>query len=545
MKARPILLPILAGLFTGTSYIPFPPWAILFCFAPLFVVWFETARSADPTSYRQSIKTVFFYGWLTQFILNLIGFHWIAYTAVEFGHFPIWAGALVLLAFAALAHLYIPLSGAVATALVFALKKRGRVNALERPWLFIALTTSVFATISNVIIVDALWPSIFPWHLGYTWLWAGLPGAQAADLIGFEGLNLVTLLANALIAIGWIKAREAKTLRPSLPWVAGAIALFLMVNVAGLGRDTKWKGGDRTVNFVAVQGNIGNFEKLIAEKNKDFAQPIVQKYIELTAQAFTEHPEATFAIWPETAFADFLDSMFDGQYNSVVLRNFVQVQKRSILTGAYSYAPERKQTFNGFFAVGPDGTPLAPPYRKSILIPFGEKFPFSDVIPYMKWLFPGLGSFGQGPGPSVMALPEFKLGPQVCLESLYPEFAAKTARNGAEILSNVTNDSWFGRTFEPYQHMIMTAARAVENRRPLIRSTNTGITTVIQADGKLLEQSPIAKEWYGFYRLSFQSNPEIVFYSRIAGYSAWFALILTLIFLILANRRDVLQSPKS
>ena len=144
-----------------------------------------------------------------------------------------------------------------------------------------------------------------------------------------------------------------------------------------------------------------------------------------------------------------------------------------------------------------------------------------------------------------MALPEFKLGPQVCLESLYPEFAAKTARDGAEILSNVTNDSWFGRTFEPYQHMIMTAARAVENRRPLIRSTNTGITTVIRADGQLLEQSPIDKEWYGFYRLAFQSNPEIAFYSRIAGYSAWLALILTLIFLILASRRDVLQSPKS
>ena len=142
MKARPILFPILAGLFTGTSYIPFPPWAILFCFAPLLVVWFETARAADPASYRQTIKTVFFYGWLTQFILNLIGFHWIAYTAVEFGHFPIWAGTLVLLAFAALAHLYIPLSGVIATALIFALKKRGRANALQQPWLFIAAATA-------------------------------------------------------------------------------------------------------------------------------------------------------------------------------------------------------------------------------------------------------------------------------------------------------------------------------------------------------------------------------------------------------------------
>lgn len=549
MKARPILLPILAGLFIGTSYIPFPPWAILFGLAPLFVAWFDLFQQSTASSMhlhgsqhlrdktKKTLKTAFFFGWLTQFILNLIGFHWIAYTAVEFGHFPPVFGGLVLIAFAALAHLYYPLAGVTAFALIGMLRKTSRSKTLfHSPWFFLGLITALF------IFCEAVWPSIFPWHLGYTWLWADLPGAQFADVIGFEGLNIVTLTANALIAVGWIRAREVRRLKPSLPWVSSALALFLITNIAGIGRETPWKTTDREAKLIVVQGNIGNFEKLIVEKNKDFAQPIVQKYLELTGKAFSEHPDATIAVWPETAFADYLDSMFNSQVNSVALRNFLQVQKRSILTGAYSYAPELKKTFNGLFAIGPDGTPLSPPYHKSILIPFGEKFPFSDVIPYMKWLFPGLGSFGQGLGPSVMLLPEFKLGPQICLESLYPGFSAKSVRAGAEILINVTNDSWFGRTFEPYQHLTMTLARAVENRRPLIRSTNTGISTIVLADGSVLERSPIDQEWAGYYKLPFTAQPRLTFYSQIAGFSPWLGLFLTLVFLLLSKAQDVRAS---
>ena len=120
-----------------------------------------------------------------------------------------------------------------------------------------------------------------------------------------------------------------------------------------------------------------------------------------------------------------------------------------------------------------------------------------------------------------MNVGDFRLGPQICLESLYPKFSASMARQGAEIFSNVTNDSWFGRTFEPYQHMTMTLARAIENRRPLLRATNTGITTAVLADGTVLEKSPMGEEWVGFYNIPFQKNPDVVFYSLIAGYSPW------------------------
>ena len=139
-------LPILSGFLIGTSYIPFPPWALFFCLVPLMIFWMRAT----------SAKEAFAGAWITQFILNLIGFHWIAYTAVEFGHFPWWAGLLALLGFAAIAHLYYPIAAAFS---VF-LKQRLQFKPV----------VSLFGFSLVFALSDRLYPMIFPWHLGYPWL---------------------------------------------------------------------------------------------------------------------------------------------------------------------------------------------------------------------------------------------------------------------------------------------------------------------------------------------------------------------------------------
>lgn len=487
---------------------------MLFGIAPLIAAWWSIANS--DRSLRQAMRSSFFVGWLAQFILNAIGFHWIAMTAIEFGHFPAWAGGLTLFAFCAAAHLYYALAGVVATWIFRRFKTEGVSVSMPR-FAFISIAAFAFC--------EYLWPSIFPWHLGYPWLWAKLPGAQFADVIGFEGLNLVTLICNGAFAVALLVWPDK---RVAARWATAALAVFLIANGLGFGRDAFWKQNEKELKLIAVQGNIGNYEKLIAERSKDFAVPIIEKYMKMTAQAFESHPDADTVIWPETAFPDYLDQDFSGNTNWVALRGFAQVRGKTILTGAYSYDVPNKTSYNGFFVMTNQGVLAQPTHRKSVLIPFGERFPFSDIIPYMKWLFPGLGSFGAGPGPVIIPTPQFRLGPQICLESLYPRFSAQLALKGAQIISNVTNDSWFGRTFEPYQHMTMTLARAVENRRPLLRSTNTGITTVILADGTVLERSPIAEEWSGYFHVPYKENPPIATYSRIAGYSPWLALVALL-----------------
>jgi apolipoprotein N-acyltransferase len=509
------LLPILTGILIGTSYIPFPPWAIFFGLAPLFLFW---TKAKSPWH-------AFFGGWISQFILTLIGFHWIAYTAVEFGHFPIWFGAFVLIGFASIAHLHYALAGLFGVWL----SKRFSFGPIAQ----ITLYALVFA------LCDHRFPMIFPWHLGYPWLWGNFPGAQFADVIGFEGLNIFTIMINACLALAiYAWSQPKKTV--SYASVGLGISTIVILNLLGLGRADKWKTTDSEVNVLAVQGNIGNFDKLMAEKGDRFRDPIVDKYIRMTTEAIAQHPDADVVVWPETSFPSVLDAEFKNDMYASRVRAMVRQTQKPLLAGAYSYERSNKSTYNGFFFV--DGTEnMRPPYRKSILLVFGETFPFSDYIDYMSKLFPNQGSFGRGTGPTLMPITvaggkNLNVGPQICYEGLYPWFSAKLAAGNAQIMVNVTNDSWFGKNFEPYQHMYMTLARAIEFRRPLVRATNTGITTAILASGEMLERSPIDQEWSGMFKIRYLADSPHTFYEKIAGQWGW-ALVISLISLVGLGRQ--------
>lgn len=509
------LLPILSGLLIGTSYIPFPPWALFFCLVPLFVYW----------SRAQSAKQAFFSGWITQFILNLIGFHWIAYTTVEFGHFPIWFGLLTLLAFAAIAHLHYALGGWLG----FWLEKRFGFSSSAR----------VFVYALAFALMDHRFPMIFPWHLGYPWLWGNLPGHQFADVIGFEGLNVFTILINACLACGVVNFIENKR-KAAGAFAVTALATFVALNLAGLGRAEPWKKNDAELEVLAVQGNIGNFDKHMQDKGDKFRDPIVAKYLALTAEGLAQHLEADVVIWPETAFPSVLDQPYLNEAHAVQVRDFIVKNQKPLFTGAYSYDRKTKDTYNGFFFLNAKGEAPVEPHRKSILLVFGETFPFSEYVDYMKYLFPDQGSFGRGKGPQALSVEidgrQVQIGSQICYEGLYPWFSAGLSRAGAQIFTNVTNDSWFGKKFEPYQHLYMTLARSIEFRRPLVRATNTGITTAVLASGEVLEHSPQDKEWSGLFRVPYQTNPAHTFYEKIAGHWGW-ALAIALVGLVGFARR--------
>jgi apolipoprotein N-acyltransferase len=177
------------------------------------------------------------------------------------------------------------------------------------------------------------------------------------------------------------------------------------------------------------------------------------------------------------------------------------------------------------------------PYRKTYLLAFGEYLPFGDMFPKLYELLPFVSEFGRGKGPQIMNVniphlnEKIKIGPQICYESLDPHFSADLAAMGAKIILNVTNDSWFGKTFEPWQHMTMTLARAIEVRRPLVRVTNTGITTAILANGTVLEKSPLHEEWTGIHEISFLKDPPQTFYTKYHSYYVWIMLVFLILLL--------------
>ena len=250
-------------------------------------------------------------------------------------------------------------------------------------------------------------------------------------------------------------------------------------------------------------------------------------------------------LWPETALPVALDKVYHHKPSQQSILNQVRVWQKTLVTGAYSQDTYKRDHMgnliirNSVFFLNPEGE-VAAPYFKTDLLIFGEYMPFGQEAPFLYKLFPFVGVYERGPGPVRKAIPingsELMLGPQICYESLNPGFSRGLAKIGTEIFFNVTNDSWFGDWAEPYQHMIMTLARGLENRRPLIRSTNTGISTIILANGDILEQSPIYKKWAHTYTVPYTKNPPLTFYSKY-GYWDWALWVLILLFILERGRR--------
>lgn len=514
-------LVFISGICVGTTYIPFPPWALFFCYIPL---WYFALRKAT------NLKQVFWGGWWTQFVLTLIGFHWVAFLAHEFGFMPWPLAILTLLVFAALMHLYIP----VALTLGMWISRRLKLKE--------GATLLVFASL--FVLGEIHWPSIFQWNLGYPLLWIKSPLAQWADTIGFLGLSWAAYLINAWLL--WLILTKDRAVRGIS---ATALTCFLaLFYFGGMKKAEHWSQTDSEIKVLQVQANIGNQEKYYAEKGAGFQQFILDEFFNLTREGLQKFPDTELIVWPESAVPEVLDDHAASRKYPKLFRQFSQSIGKPILTGAYSKddpgVKERKD-YNGLFLFDPTGQLAAPPYRKTQLLVFGETLPFVDTFPILAKYNPGGSGFGRGPGPTVMNFgspnnpdQQIQIGAQICYESLDPHFSAELAKKGAEILVNVTNDSWFGPRFEPQQHLYMTLGRGLETRRPMVRSTNTGITTVLLANGSVMEESPIGEKWFGSFNVQFRKDAPVTFYSQFGSWLSAVLLLVSILAIAIGRRRE-------
>lgn len=519
---RPLLWATVSGILVGTSYIPFPGWALFFCYIPLWLSLLSQLTNGA------SLKKIFFTGWITQFILTLIGFNWIYYVSAEFGHLP-WAISLgALLLFAGAMHIYIPLS------LTFAcwILRQQKISSVSTQIIIFALSQAL---------LERIWPSIFEWNLGYALLWMRLPLFQWADTVGFWGLSTWIFLIQASLCLALI-AWQAKNRPRALKIFFGLVLTVLSLTAVGVVKEKKWSSTTDSINFAVVQGNIGDSEKVLSEKKDQFQSHILQVYADLTEQHLKKSPQTEIVLWPETALPFALDVDFHQRYLQSELLKKVAAWNVTLLTGGFSQSTTRRDhlgyplTRNSVFFIGPQLKLQAEPYNKTALLVFGEYMPFGEEFPYLYQLFPFVGVYERGPGPHPERLQLAKekiltVGPQICYESLDSAFARGLAEKGADLIFNVTNDSWFGWWAEPYQNNFMSLARAIEVRRPLVRSTNTGISSAILANGKILETSPLNQSWAHTYEINYIKQAPQTFYTRW-GHWDWIIWTLAFIFLL-------------
>ena len=312
---RPYVWALASGILVGTSYIPFPGWALLFCFVPLWLAALQLNIENVP------LKKIFFAGWCTQFILTLIGFNWIFFLASEFGEFN-WLMSLgSLLIFAATVHIYIPLSLTLA---IWIIRKR-EINSKLLQLLTIALAHAL---------LERVWPSIFEWNLAYSLLYMNVPVFQWADTVGFWGLSTLILVTQAVLGFAWLHRQIDRKLSVGL--TAAVFVFIFALAGTGLMKEKRWTKTNATVNFAIAQGNIGNADKVQSEKKEGYQHYILDHYTQLTDEHLAVAKDSEIMLWPETAIPIALDAAYHNRHLQQILMQKVQQWNVVLLTGKWN-----------------------------------------------------------------------------------------------------------------------------------------------------------------------------------------------------------------
>lgn len=318
----------------------------------------------------------------------------------------------------------------------------------------------------------------FPWNLfGYVWADI-LPMAQSVSLFGIYGLTLLTLFAACLPAALFTRTKAARR--------ANLLATSILMLLAGWGavRLQEPTTTMAAARYRLVQPNIAQAMKWDPAQREANLQTLLR----LSAPPIAA---PTYMIWPESAVPFFLTDDMSRRDQIVAA-----LPKGAVLvTGGDrrqpNYAKGRWDYFNSLLVM--DGNIVTAIYDKVHLVPFGEYVPLQSFGP-VATATAGMGSFAAGAAPQTLRvrdLPPFS--PLICYEVLFP--GTVTDKSGtAQLLINITNDAWYGRTAGPYQHLAIARMRAIEEGLPLLRAANTGISASIDAYGRTLQFLPLDTE---------------------------------------------------
>lgn len=326
----------------------------------------------------------------------------------------------------------------------------------------------------------------FGWALlGYS-QYLNLPIIQIADISGAYGVSFLVMMTNVWIyrvaRNGWREAvKKQKIIFPSF--------ILLLSLTYGFYKLTRIPHpASRTpLKISVIQGNIPQELKWNPEA-KDF---IIDKYLKISTQAAKEAPD--LIIWPEASLPVVLEE--EPLYFAQV-KDFARTHNMKLLLGAVT----RKENlfYNSALLVSPKvAAPLR--YDKLHLVPFGEYIPFRRIFGFLETIVP-IGDISAGRKYSIFSLikktdndqttrqpdDQTNFSVLICFEDLFPQLSRLFVKKGADFLVNITNDAWYKETPAPYQHLVASVFRAVENRTYLVRSANTGISGFIGPDGKII-----------------------------------------------------------
>lgn len=467
---------ILSGIAMGLSFPPMPfPFQLLMFLGliPLFLI----------IEKKEKLIEINRAAYIAFFVFNLLTLYWVGSWQKEADPFLMISG--VLLVFVNPVFFLIP------TTLYYFSRK----VLSERIALF--LLPIFWVTYEYVyMLTDAS----FPWltlgnGLSYFHLFI-----QAADIIGALGLSITVLYINVLLTRSFQNKENKK-----LIFRYSSLAALIMILFLGYGvyRISTFKLSDKKIKVGLIQPNLDPWDKW----NGSSLNSLLDQYFALSKISLNKG--ADLLVWPETAIPVYL---FAGEYGKTVdsIYSFLITNRTSLLTGVpwlnYYYKGDRMppdvkfskngdfyySTYNAVVLMNPENRNV-PYYGKAKLVPFGERVPFVDQFPFLgDWIKWGVGLSGWNVGRDTTVFNFYsnklkdtvRINAMVCYESIYPYYITAFINKGADLITVVTNDSWYGNSSGPYQHKEISVLRAVENRKSVIRSANGGISCIIDPLGR-------------------------------------------------------------
>lgn len=445
---------------------------------------------APHTTWKEGLAS----GWLggTAFFLFLL--YWIYPTCRAGGVEPPWA-ALALLGLASL--LALTVAGFGAGAALAAGRWPGHPGL---PALVAAMWVAAEMVREHVL--------GFPWELlGYS-QWRAPSLLQVTAWTGVHGLSFLLVWANAAAALALMPRRGG---RAALKFLAPPLAAAGLVWGAGAAA-LKAPAPGRTVAVAVLQGNIPQYQKWDAES----ASSIRAVYTALAEEAAAAQDPPALVVWPESSLPDWLEPRGSGGWAGDLARRTGTWQ----LVGAAVRDP--KGALNAAALIAPPGR-IAALYAKRHLVPFGEYVPLQGLLGRWVGVLNELGGFTAGRSAEPLEHPALRLGASVCYETIFPDEARSPVKAGAAAIVNLTNDGWYLETAGPHQHLAMNALRAAENRRPLVRAANTGISAFFDARGRLQRRLDLGRRGVLSARVAADPEPT-TFFTRFGEVFGWACL---------------------
>lgn len=420
-------------------------------FAPYYLFWLPWLSLAILLFLWQQASTsgqVFKLGLVFGIGLYCVGIYWIYISLHDFGGMPWWFAGFSTFCLCAFMALFPALSGYLA-------KRSG--NLLWMAPLLWALSDWVRSWIFT----------------GFPWLTLGYSQAPSSPLVGYlpvigvYGVSALTAAIPASLTYAWLN--DANRLRACIL----TVALLAVGSVLAV---IPWSHPvGQPVTVALLQGNISQTIKWSPEQ----AQRTLRQYLDMVRMA-----EAKLIVLPETALP-MLAEQIDPSYLAALKQHAVS-QQGDILLGVVE--AKNNNYYNSAISVG---TSPAQSYAKSHLVPFGEYIPLKGVFGwiYEDLLHMPLSDLSRGTSRKPLHIAGQKIGVNICYEDVFGEEIAQQLPE-AELLVNISNDAWYGKSFAAEQHMQFSQVRAIETGRMVFRSTNTGATAIIGHDGQIRQHAP-------------------------------------------------------